>query len=465
MRIAACGLASFPASKGSFAGQAPVSKDGRAIRAGPEFAMTMKKQTQEKTTRKAVRKPPLNVVTVPGGRTLREPPSPEEHQRPPRRHLPYPVVALVLQGGGALGAYQAGVFQGLDEAGIAPDWVTGISIGAINAALIAGNAPAQRVERLRQFWETICRSPLAPQVSDVIQNWVEQMGSEARKSFNAFEAWRAVVNGQSGFFLPRQPPPWLAVEQQPGEVGIYDTTPLKATLEAMVDFDRINAAETRVTVSAVNVRTGNFEYFDNSSGHWKGRLRAEHFMASGALPPGFPPVEIDGEFYWDGALVSNTPLLKVLTSWPRPDTLAFQVDLWSSSGIVPTNIWDAEERRKDIVNSSRTRAITDLLAREQHIRHLVRSLLAQIPEARRGCDACCKEASLWATDRRVNVIHLIYRDKEWDGIAKDYEFGPLTMRDHWASGLDDIRQTLAHGDWLDLPGKERNFVTHDLHRA
>ena len=409
---------------------------------------------------------PLTVVAEAGGRTLREPPAPRPQERPPRRKLPYPVIALVLQGGGALGAYQAGVFQGLDEAGITPNWVTGISIGALNTAIIAGNAPADRALRLREFWETICRPPMYMRpVADLVNAWVARLGGETRKSFSAFEAWRAVFQGQAGFFLPRLPPPWLAIEQPPGEVGYYDTAPMKATLEQFVDFERLNAGETRVTVSAVNVRTGNFEYFDNTSGDWKGRLRAEHFMASAALPPAFPAVEIDGEFYWDGALVSNTPLLKVLSTWPRPDTLAFQVDLWSALGIVPNNIWDAQERLKDIQFSSRTRAITDLLAREQHVRHLVRKLLHHIPDEHRCNDPVCKEARLWATDRRVNVIHLIYRDKEWDGMAKDYEFGALTMRDHWASGLDDMRRTLLHEDWLDLPGSGRDFVTHDLHSA
>lgn len=416
--------------------------------------------------RQTTKQRPLTVVAKAGERPLREPPLPRPQERPPRRKLPYPVIALVLQGGGALGAYQAGVFQGLDEAGITPNWVTGISIGALNTAIIAGNAPADRAVRLREFWETICRPPtwMRP-VADQVNAWVAQLGGEMRKSFSAFEAWQAVLQGQAGFFVPRLPPPWLSVEQPPGEVGYYDTTPMKATLEQFVDFDRINSGETRVTVSAVNVRSGNFEYFDNTSGDWKGRLRAEHFMASGALPPAFPPVEIDGEFYWDGALVSNTPLLKVLATWPRPDTLAFQVDLWSARGIVPNNIWDAQERLKDIQNSSRTRAITDLLAREQHVRHLVRQLLHHVPDERRCNDPVCKEAKLWATDRRVNVIHLIYRDKEWDGMAKDYEFGALTMREHWACGLDDMRRTLRHEDWLDPPGAGRDFVTHDLHSA
>lgn len=289
-----------------------------------------------------------------------------------RRKLPFDTVALVLQGGGALGAYQAGVFEGLDEADIEPDWLAGISIGALNIALIAGSPPEERVSHLRSFWETVCRPVFIQPVADLVQRWVEQSGAEARRIFNAVAAWRAVVEGQQGFFTPRLPPPWMALALPEAEVSYYDTSQLRDTLSRLVDLDRINAGRTRVSVGAVNVRTGNFEYFDNTVGPWKGRLRLEHFIASGALPPGFPPVEIDGEFYWDGGLVSNTPLSHVLESQPRRNTLAFQVDLWSALGTVPTNIWDAQERQKDIQYSSRTRAVTDLMAREQELRHLIR---------------------------------------------------------------------------------------------
>ncbi|BAL24881.1 patatin-like phospholipase family protein [Azoarcus sp. KH32C] len=382
-----------------------------------------------------------------------------------RRHRPpFKTIALVLQGGGALGAYQAGVYEGLDEAGIHPDWLAGISIGAINTALIAGSAPGARVANLHTFWETVCRPVFVQPMADAVQSWVGQLGDGARRVFNAVVAWRGVVEGQQGFFTPRLPPPWLAVNVPPSEASYYDTAPLRVTLEQLVDIDRINAGHPRVSVGAVNVRTGNFEYFDNTVGPWKGRLRLEHFMASGALPPGFPPVEIDGEFYWDGGLVSNTPLAHVLEDEPRHDTLAFQVDLWSALGTVPTNIWDAQERQKDIQYSSRTRAITDLMAREQQLRHLVSEMLKHAPEDMRQSDHWCREAAHWACGRQVSVIHLIYQEKEWDGLAKDYEFGPLTMHDHWASGLDDIHASLEHKEWLELPPRHQRFVTYDYHR-
>jgi NTE family protein len=397
-------------------------------------------------------------------RVLREPPLPLVEGRPHRRSLPFETVALVLQGGGALGAYQAGVFQGLDEAGIAPNWVAGISIGALNTAIIAGNPPALRVARLRQFWETICRPAYLQPTAAFLQQWVERKGGEVRKAFNAFEAWRAILEGQNGFFVPRLPPPWLSVRLPLDGASYYDTGPLKQTLHEFVDFGRLNSGEVRVSVGAVNVRTGNLEYFDNTTGPWAGRLRAEHFMASGALPPAFPAVEIDGQHYWDGGLVSNTPLTRILSMWPRPDTLVFQVDLWSALGNLPTNIWDVQEREKDIRYSSRTRQVTAMMEREQKLRLLVRKLLERVPDDVNCHDEWCAEARQWAEDRRVGVIHLIYQDKEWDQLSKDYEFGALTMREHWTSGMEDIAKSLKHEDWLALPAGDVGFVTHDVHR-
>jgi len=226
-------------------------------------------------------------------------------------------IALLLQGGGALGAYQAGVYDALADSSIQPNWVAGISIGAINAAIIAGNPPEKRVERLRQFWDQITKSPVSTWLG-AVNEWFFR-GDHGRGIFNQFSATESILSGAPGFFTPRIPSPWL---QPPGVLeatSYYDTDPLKATLEQLVDFDRINSGEMRFSVGAVNVRTGNFTYFDTTTDY----IRPEHVMASGALPPGFPAVEIDGEYYWDGGLVSNTPLQWVLESGPREDTLAF----------------------------------------------------------------------------------------------------------------------------------------------
>jgi NTE family protein len=299
----------------------------------------------------------------------------------------------------------------------------------------------------------------------VMQRFVERSNASMRKAFGAFEAWRAVVEGQRDFFVPRGIVPWLGGKQGVAQASFYDTTQLKSTLERFVDFDRINHGPMRVSVGAVNVRNGNFAYFDNTQGAAHKAMRAEHFMASAALPPGFPAVEIDGQFYWDGGLVSNTPLMQVLQATPRRNTLVFQVDLWSARGPLPENVYDVQERQKDIQYSSRTRAVTDFMADAQHMRRMLREVLEQVPEKLRASDPWCRKAEHYACARQYAVIHLIYQDKEWEGLAKDYEFSPESMAEHWASGLDDIERTLAHPAWLELPADGKEFVTHDRHRA
>jgi NTE family protein len=375
--------------------------------------------------------------------------------------LDYPVVALVLQGGGALGSYQAGVYEGLAEAGIHPNWIAGISIGALNAAVIAGNPPERRIERLRAFWEFICRQPWGPPTLALAPDTGVDLPDAVRVLVDSVEAARAVLEGQNGFFVPR---PWYShvlTQAGPHTASFYDTRPLRATLERFADFDRINApGQTRVAVGAVNVRNGNFVYFDSADR----KLGPEHFMASGALPPGFPAVEIDGEFYWDGGLVSNTPLQHVLTTPPRRDALIFQIDLWSAIGAPPADLLQVAVRQKDIQYSSRTRMITSYMRAEQDYRRLLHQLMALVPEAGRS-SASYRRAEQLACSARRNVIHLIYRDKPYESYHKDYQFGLLTMNDHWSTGLADIRATLEHRDWLDKPREDQPFVTHDVHRG
>ena len=375
-------------------------------------------------------------------------------------------VALVLQGGGALGSYQAGVVEGLLEAGIEPDWVAGISIGALNSAIIAGNAPEHRLSRLQGFWETICSPPRGLSLGALPSNPLAQsLHTPVSKVRSALEAGLTLAMGQNGFFNPRGISPWLGLDEPVTEVSFYDTSVLKSTLERFVDFDRINAGLMRVSVGAVDVQTGNFTYFDNTHGPAKGCMRPEHFMASGALPPGFPAVEVQGRYYWDGGLVSNTPLAEVLHAKPRRNTLTFQVDLWSAKGPLPTNVFDAQERQKDIQYSSRTRAITDVMQHQQRNRHMLRELLELIPEKERLTNPWCQQAAEEACSRQYAVLHLIYQDKEWESNAKDYEFSFQTMQTHWHTGLKDIRHTLSHPDWLCLPPDGQEFVTYDQHRS
>jgi len=372
--------------------------------------------------------------------------------------LPYDVIALVLQGGGALGAYQAGVYEGMHEAGIRPTWLAGISIGALNAAIIAGSPEPQRVERLRRFWETICAAPVEWPTPEGLVAAIP-FAFDLRSAQNGAAAMRALLQGQRGFFKPRFPPPFLSLSTGDAATSFYDTTPLRETLERLVDFDRLNSGEVRVSVAAVNVRTGNLVYFDTA----ERRLRPEHFMASGALPPGFPAIEIDGEYYWDGGMVSNTPLSRVLTSEPRRDTLTFQVDLWSAKGRLPYDLLEVSSRQKDIQYSSRTRAITNHMLQMQKMRQALQHLMAKLPEAAKNDRDVMAIADL-ARHPAYNIIHLIYQSKAFEGHSRDYEFGMEAMREHWRSGLDDIRRTLADPCRLDRPVPELGIVTHDVHR-
>jgi NTE family protein len=370
----------------------------------------------------------------------------------------YDVVALVLQGGGALGAYQAGVYEGLYEAGIRPNWVAGISIGALNAAVIAGSPENQRVDRLREFWETICAAPVEWPVNEGLTSALP-FTMDLRSAHNIAAATRALVMGQSGFFKPRFPPPFLSMFSGDAATSFYDTAPLRDTLERLVDFDLLNSGDVRVSVGAVNIRQGNLVYFDTA----QRRLRAEHFMASGALPPGFPAVEIDGEYYWDGGVVSNTPLSRVLTSEPRRDTLTFQVDLWSAKGRLPYDLMEVASRQKDIQYSSRTRAITTHMLQMQKMRQALQQLMEKLPKSAKN-DPDVKAVADLACHRAYNIVHLIYQSKAFEGHSKDYEFGLGAMREHWQSGLEDIRRTLADPRRLNRPAPELGIVTHDIHR-
>jgi NTE family protein len=362
----------------------------------------------------------------------------------------YDNVVLVLQGGGALGSFQPGVVERLDDVGVHVNWVAGISIGAINCAIVAGNPPGRRVEKLRGFWETV--------TSRIEWPWLPP-GEDLRAAFNQLSSYSSMVFGQPGFFAPRFPPPQWMPPGGPVATSHYDTAPLKATLEEFVDFDYLNRGAVRLSVGAVNVRSGNFAYFDST----ERRIGPEHIMASGAIPPGFPGVEIDGELYWDGGLVSNTPLAYVLSRTDGHSTLILQVDLFSASGDRPRTLTEVHERQKDIQFSSRTRLNTDVFSRIQEVRRTVAKLLDQLPPEYRELP----EAKKLEDCRRsapVNIVQLIYRRKQYDRDYKDYEFSRNTMLEHWQAGRDVIVRTMRHPEWFELPDPEAGVVTHDVWR-
>ncbi|MGO7447709.1 patatin-like phospholipase family protein [Rhizobium ruizarguesonis] len=373
---------------------------------------------------------------------------------------PFERIALLLQGGGALGSYQAGVYQALAEAGLHPDWVAGISIGAINSALIAGNPPERRVEALRSFWETVTAPAHGfPTLFSAMLGAMGLQGDFARGLLNQAHAFATLMDGAAGFFTPRPVPPFFSSAGSIEAESFYDVAPLKATLERLVDFDRINTGAMRFSVGAVNVRTGNFEYFDTTTHD----IRPEHIMASGSLPPGFPATRIDGECYWDGGLISNTPLQWVLDNAPRQDTLAFQVDLWSANGEFPRDLLGIELRQKDIRFSSRTRAATDHFRTQQRLRRALGHLVELVPQdALLQADPEIKLLVDQADEKVYNIVQLIYRAKKYEASSKDYEFSRLTMEEHWASGYNDALQTLRHPEVLQRPGTPDGVAIFDF---
>jgi NTE family protein len=349
---------------------------------------------------------------------------------PPRCHdLPGQIV-LVLQGGGALGAYQGGTYQALHEAGIDPDWVIGTSIGAINGAIIAGNAPGNRLERLRQFWDAIAyRSAMFAGWPASVTNWLRNVS--------------IVTQGIPSFFAP-QLSAWFDITARVSaeSAAFYSTAPLRTTLTSLIDFAYLNTQATRLTVGTVNVATGRMRYFTNRDM----TLDVEHVMASAAFPPGFPPVRLEGETYWDGGIYSNTPIEAVLDDRPRRDSVIFSVQLWPQSGPEPESIWQALARQRDIQYSSRAES---QLARQKQIhqlRHVIRELEHYIPEAARN-SAAVRELVSWGCGTTMRVIELDAPLIDGDDMNKDIDFSAQSIASRWRAGYEDTRRALQAAPW------------------
>jgi NTE family protein len=350
------------------------------------------------------------------------------------RAMPLPdQVALVLQGGGALGSYQAGVYEALDGQGIEIDRIAGISIGAVNAAIIAGNRPERRVARLTEFWEL---------VSSWLPNIVIPGDDHWRELVHEWSAAFVAIAGVPGFFGPRLIPPVFAAPGSCGALSFYDAAMLGETLDRLVDWDLLNAGPVHLSVGAVEIESGNFHYFDNQ----KERLDARHILASGALPPGLPPVEIDGKLWWDGGIVSNTPLTDVLDTQTEP-MLVFQVDLFSAAGALPRTITDVLAREKEIRFSSRTRQVSDTMLKLRKERELIRAVLGKLPDSLED-DPDVAALRAQAAEQPVNVVQLIYRAPEWASGTRDYEFSARTMREHWSAGVEAVRRSITRSELL-----------------
>ena len=359
---------------------------------------------------------------------------------------------LILQGGGALGAYQAGVYQQLQEHQRPVEWVIGTSIGAINAALIAGNPPEARNDRLKAFWHS-----LATRSNTDLTQFLATLMPWANLE-RTIPTFGTMINGVEGFFKPRIGAGWDIEKKVPlAEVGFYDTSPLKATLEKFVDFDYLNRGEIRISVCAVDIDTGQGVVFDSA----KQKIYVEHIMASGALPPGFPPVEIHGHAYWDGGVYSNSPLDVFLSDTGNRDALCFMVDLWDPSENRPNSIAEAMTRYKSIQYASRSKEELAIHKKVQKLRSAIRALADELPEAKRN-DKELQALIRLGRDHTVNVVHLVMKSLPGDQYFKDIDFSSTTIDTRWQAGMKDCQRALAHAAWLQPVPPHAGLVIHEL---
>jgi NTE family protein len=352
---------------------------------------------------------------------------------------------LVLQGGGALGAYQAGVFQALTEGGVNPDWVIGTSIGAINGAIIAGNAPENRLARLQEFWEQVTKS-----------SWLDLMWSASFPG-GAFANLNTLTRGIPGFFEPN-PLALLGLNYAAGveNAAYYTTDPLKKTLARLIDFDHLNQKHTRLTVGAVNVNTSELKYFDSRAME----IGRSHVMASGALPPAFPAVCIDGVPYWDGGIYSNTPIEVVLDEHPRRNSLIFAVNMWQPSGPEPRTIWQVMTRQKELQYASRGKSHVARQEQLHRLRHVVRELVKRIPESERD-DPVVKELASYGCATTMHLVRLLSPRLDGEDHTKDIDFTRSGIRSRWQAGYEHARKVISEKPWKCEVDMLQGIVIHE----
>jgi NTE family protein len=354
-------------------------------------------------------------------------------------------IVLVLQGGGALGAYQAGVYQAMSEAGIEPDWVIGTSIGAINGALIAGNPPQERVPRLQAFWKRLGQASL------VNHGWSPFLPG------GMLDSLATIARGVPGFFRLNPQAPWgLHLPVGIERAAFYSTEPLRQTLGALIDIEHLNRRQPRLTVGAVHVRSGEMRYFDSRDR----ALGLEHVMASGALPPAFPAIRIDGESYWDGGICSNTPVEAVLDDNPRRDSLIFSVNMWQPQGAEPASIWQVLSRHKDIQYASRTRSHVARQEQIHRLRHVIRELELRLPEAERN-DPAVRELAGYGCATTMHLVLLLSPPLDREDHTKDIDFSHAGIGARWRAGYAHTQRVLARKPWEDAADALEGVVVHE----
>lgn len=359
-----------------------------------------------------------------------------------------PYVIFVLQGGGALGAYQIGAYQALEEAGYLPDWVAGTSIGAINAAVIAGSRPEDRLDKLEELWNEISWP----------DDWSGRLIGESRKLYNMGSNMEALLFGQPNFFVPRFPTPFLVPAGSSGATSFYDTAPLRGTLDRLVDFGIVNSGKVRLSLGATRVSTGEMLFFDNSGPR---KLTSEHVMASGSLPPGFPAVQIDGELYWDGGCVSNTPLQAILDDEPARSLLIFMIDLWDAHGQAPQTMDEVLWRQKQIQYASRTAHQIEATAKRRNLRHSLRLLASHLPAQVLG-NPQVKDALAQSSNTKMDIVHIIYHPDSDQVSQSDAEFSRRSIAERRAAGYKDMRLALDKEPWLEPVAEYVGAVVHNV---
>jgi NTE family protein len=399
--------------------------------------------------------------TTPRKNPMNETPlSPRIEEKRARRALPFAGVSLVFQGGGALGAYQAGVYQAVYEANIEATWICGTSIGAINGALIVGNPPELRVERLREFWETVTK----PQIAFPNIPWLpgRSFSENPQTSYWAskISVLATIMQGVPGFFSARPFPPVSSPADSPSLVSYYDTSPLKTTLAKLVDFDFINHKPMRLSVGAANVRTGASTYFNN----YEQPLDIRHILASASLPPGFPPTEINGEYYWDGAVVSNTPMQHVIDTRQRDSALIFQVDLWDPNGEVPLDIPSAFLRATEIHSASRANISLDQYKKMETFRNALCRFFDRLPEQYQN-DPDARFLEKEARVKAATIVHLKYQSRKYEASDKTFAFSRSAMEAHWKAGYEDTKLALVEPAVLEPPADAEALRIFDVRQG